>query len=365
MRIPTHADAFQVLLLQAADEGRGPALFGDSLARAREAAPPFMVGRKLPNVYLEHPLSGNPSLDVTVLLGQIDAGTRIESPVAGDHAAMLDWYAGARREHENVTCGFELDTKEEPLPVAAVHFQPREHGELVRPFCEAAGEPLAAKLYLNQAARMPEGWPLSFFGMFRGRPGSPLRVCGYLDGAEKAACADDPARLAAAFDAIGFSTYDAAMLAQASALLSAAPGGTDFQFDVFPDGTLGPTFSIDVQFGIEQPEAVRLAFETGAGGRVMGLLEDWGAADGRWRQSVASAFARAIPVETDDGGTSRFAFTLMPQWAKARWTAGKLQPAKLYHLAHAGLLDGRGQSGGASGSPASPDAAQERPESGL
>ena len=34
MKIPTHADAFQVLLLQVADEGRGPSLFGDSQARA-------------------------------------------------------------------------------------------------------------------------------------------------------------------------------------------------------------------------------------------------------------------------------------------------------------------------------------------
>ena len=343
MRIPTHADAFQVLLLQAADEGRGPALFGESLARAREAAVPFMVGRKFPDVYLEHPLSGDPFLDVTVLLGQLDPGTRVESPAAGEHAAMLDFYADAKRRYDEVTCGFELDTSEGKLPPAAVHFQPRGHVELVRPFCEATGERQAAELYLGQAARMPAGWPLSFFGMFRGRPDSPLRVCGYLDRAEKTACAADPACLAAALDAIGFSAYDDALLAQASALLAAAPGGCDFQLDVFPDGSLGPTFAIDVQFGIEQPEDVRRAFDTGASGRVMSLLEGWGVADGRWRQSVASAFARAIPVELDGGGFGRFAFALMPQWAKVRWTDGELRPAKLYHLAHAGLLDGVGR----------------------
>ena len=345
MRVPTHADAFQVLLLQAADEGRGPILFGGSLARAREAAVPFMVGSEFPDVYLEHPLSGEPFLDVTVLLGQIDVGTRIESPAAGEHAAMLDWYAGAKREHDGVTCGFELDTKEDALPAAAVHFQPRAHEELVRPFCEVAGEPQAAELYLGQAARMPEGWPLSFFGMFRGRPGSPLRVCGYLDGAEKAACAADPAHLADAFDAVGFSAYDGAMLDQASALLAAAPGATDFQFDVYPDGSLGMAFAIDVQFGIEQPEAVQNTFGVGAGACVMGLLEEWGVADDRWRYAISSAFARAIPVELDGGGAGRFALTLMPQWAKARWTEGELRPAKLYHLAHAGLLDGSKQSG--------------------
>ena len=56
MREPTFEQAFQVLLLQAAGEGRGPLLFGDSLERAGEAVLPFLVGESFPDVYLEHPL---------------------------------------------------------------------------------------------------------------------------------------------------------------------------------------------------------------------------------------------------------------------------------------------------------------------
>ncbi len=338
MRVPSHAESFQVLLLQAADEGRGPALFGDSLARAREAVLPFLVGEDFPSVYLELPLCGEPFLDVTVLLNRLEAGTRVASPAAGEHGAMLDFYAGARRDDESISCGFEVDTSKPELPEAAVHFQPRARTDLVRPFCEAVGDPARAELYLDQAACMPSGWPLSFFGMFRGRPGTPLRVCGYLGEEERSACSQDPSRLAAAFDAVGFSAYDDSMLAQISTLMDAAPTTVDFQFDVFSDGRLGETFAIDVQFDIEQPEAVVAAFEKGAGARVMGLFVDWGVADGRWRRAVRSAFARAIPVELDDGETGRFAFTLMPQWAKARWRDGVLQPAKLYHLAHAAVL---------------------------
>ena len=339
MKVPSYSDAFQVLLLQVADEGRGPVLFGDSVGRARDAVPPFLVGDAFPGVYLEHPLAGDPFLDVTVLLGRIEAETRIDSPTAGEHAAMLDWYAGVRELHDDITCGFELDTKEGVLPEAAIHFQPRTHVELVQPFCKAVGEPERGTLYLDLADRMPQGWPLSFFGMFRGRPGSPLRVCGYLASEEKAACAQNPERLVAAFNAIGFRAYDDAMLKQVSALMESAPSTVDFQFDVYPDGELGPVFAIDVQFGIEQPEAVHAKFESGAGARVMGLLEGWGAADGRWKRSIDSTFARALPVELEDGATGRYAFTVMPQWAKARWTDGALQPAKLYHLANACMLD--------------------------
>ena len=77
MKALSHSDAYQVLLLQAADEGRGPLLFGDCVERARNAVLPFLVGESFPDVYLEHPLAGDPFLDATILLGQIERGTRI------------------------------------------------------------------------------------------------------------------------------------------------------------------------------------------------------------------------------------------------------------------------------------------------
>ena len=48
--------------------------------------------------------------------------------------------------------------------------------------------------------------------------------------------------------------------------------------------------------------------------------------------------ANQLP-NSGDGSTGRYAFTLMPQWVKARWTAGVLQPSKLYHFANACLLE--------------------------
>ena len=338
MKPPSHADAFEVLVLQAADEGRGPILFGESLMRARKLARPFVIGTAFPDIYLEFPLAGNPFLDVTVLYNELPDNPHIESPAAAGTDALLNLFAKLRKEYTDVSCGFELDTKKADLPSAAVHLQPRSHIEVVAPLCEALGEPERAQLYLELAQRMPENWPLSFFGMFRGRKGSPLRVCGYLSQGETSACAQDPKRLADVFDEIGFTAYDDAMLAQASQLLAAVPAAADFQFDIYPDGHLSGTFAIDAQFSIEQPDAVRRNFEDGPAARIMNLLESWGIADERRKLGAESAFARAIPVELDDGQTGRYAFTLMPQWAKVRWIDGVLQPAKLYLLAHAGLI---------------------------
>ncbi|MDO4806057.1 MAG: hypothetical protein Q4A07_02290 [Coriobacteriales bacterium] len=337
MRPMSYADSYEVLCLQAASDGRGEVLFGDCLERARKAMRPFMVGEKFPSVYLEFPLAGDPFLDVTVLYSKLGTHARIESDTVRGMERALDWFSGLGDSYSRVNLGFELDVGNPSLPAAAVHFQPREHRELVRPFCEAIGEPERAQLYESLARRMPKGWPLSFFGLFRGRPGTPMRVCGYVDRAEQKACAADPSRLARAFDEVGFCAYDTAMLEQVCALLDTAPCATDFQFDVYPNGQIGTTFAIDASFAIEQPHAVRASFENGPDARLMRLLEKWGIADGRWRLVADAAFARSIPVELDDGSVGRFAFTLMPQWVKARWRDGVLQPAKLYHLGGAGL----------------------------
>ena len=338
MKVPSYPDSFEVLCLQAADDGRGDVLFGESLARARKVARPFMIGEEFPSVYLEFPLIGKPFLDVTLLYGKLKPGMRVESEAAEGTGEMIDWFAGACSDIGGICCGFELDVKDPALPRAAVHFQPRGRLELVEPFCAAIGEPERAKLYLDMAARMPDEWQLSFFGLFRGRPGSPLRVCGYL-GEVKQACVEDPAYLAGVFDQVGFKAYNDVMLAQVREIMATASGAIDFQFDVYDDGHLGDTFALDIQFGIEQPAAVFASFTDGPAARAMGKLEELGAADGRWKLGGDAAFARSMNVELEDGSTGRYAFTLMPQWVKARWTAGALQPSKLYHFANACLLE--------------------------
>ena len=128
---------------------------------------------------------------------------------------------------------------------------------------------------------MPAGWGLSFFGMFRGRPGSPLRVCGYLGNDALRAVAQDPSYLPGVFDQVGFTAYDDAMLRQVRALMGEFSEGADFQLDVYPDGSLGSIFAVDLQFGIEQPASVLENFSRGPASRVMGLLQAWGAADDR------------------------------------------------------------------------------------
>ena len=339
MRIPSNELACRTLFLQAADNGRGPALFGSGKDRACEAIIPFLKGVPFPEMYLEFPLAGDPFLDVTVLYGEIKTGTRFDSPAAAGTEGIIDWFADAHAACSEICFGYELDTKESSSTPAAVHFQPRRHSDLVLPFCRALGREDAALLYVDLAARMPEGWPLSFFGLFRGRADAPLRVCGYMDDSEKKRCMENPARLDTVFRTVGFKAYDDLMLSRIAAALAAAPVMVDFQFDIFPDGTLGSTFALDIGFRTEQSETIRSSFLDGPFAEVMNLFESWGVADSRWKLVSDISLTRSVPVEDEEGRTRLFALVLQPHWIKIRWTDGVLRPSKMYCLAHAGLAD--------------------------
>lgn len=338
MNIPSNNLACRTLFLQAANDGRGQALFGEDWKRTCEAVLPFVEGVPFPSLYLEFPLAGEPFLDVTVLYMKIESGTRFSSEAAAGMERVIDWYADVCPQYDSICFGFEVDGKSGVSAPAAVHFQHRRHIHLAEAFCEALGETQPGRLYMNQAARMPEGWPLAFFGMFRGRPGSPLRICGYLDDGERQRCAGNPSRLAEVFRQVGFQAYDDGMLRQAAAFLDVAREGADFQFDVYPDGSIGDTFSFDIHLGLKQSEKQRASFTDGLCAEVMRMLVSEGAADDRWQLASGMCFSYALPVEDENGMVKPYALIVCPQWVKARWRGGVLQTAKLYSEGQAGII---------------------------
>ena len=340
---PTNAQAFEVLLLQAADDGRDAALFGGASRRVRDTALPFFIGEKFPEIYLEFPLAGEPFLDATLLYGELEEDARIDSALADGCAEVLSFYARERAKDESVGFGFEIDCSDPAPSAAGIHFQPRSRADLVAPFCEAAGNPEKAALYLAQNERMPPGWPLAFFGMFRGRADSPLRVCGYLGKDERDACAADPGHLGQALAQAGLTAFDDAMLAQSARVLELAPADADFQLDVFADGGLGDMFAIDVRFDQMSSDDVCTSFKEGEGAAILAQLREWGVADERASHVADMAFTRGVNLLADDGSIARYGFSLVPGWLKVRWRGGVLQPAKMYMKASAGPVVKGGQ----------------------
>ena len=140
MNIPSNSMACRALFLQAADEGRGEALFGPDWQRTCEAVAPFVETGRFPDLYLEFPLAGKPFLDVTALYGWLEPGTRFATEAAAGTERLLDWFAKACRRDGEITLGFEMDAASGTGRLPAVHFQPRDDVGLAVEFCEVIGE---------------------------------------------------------------------------------------------------------------------------------------------------------------------------------------------------------------------------------
>ena len=324
--------ATAMIFMQAADNGRKEVLFGDSFDRAYEAAIPLVKDMLAPSIYLEFPLKGDPFLDLTVLYGDIPEGAVIDSPYIPDTEGMLEWYRKTREHQTQFNIGFEIDTKIPDRALSSIHLQFHTHDDLVMPFCEAIGEEQYGKLCMDVQKRMPEGWHLAAFGLFRGRPGTPFRVAGYVSQSEKKKCIESAEHLAGVLDSVGFTAYDDRMLSEVRELFKIAPLTVDYQFDVYPDGSIGNSLMIDISIGKDNGSQARESFENGRNAGIMKFLEGWNIVDDRWKTCGDMAFAKLLPTGQ--------AVILLPQWVKVRWKDKTLQPAKMYCQGCTKLISG-------------------------
>ena len=330
LRKPSPMMAFDALYDLAAGDGREEALFGNSIELARPAYEKTLIGEGYPHAYLEFPLMGEPRFDLLSAYEKVEPGAKFAPGAGFGYQAMFDWFSvHERRDGNTCSCGFELDCGDGETEKAGVYLQQRAQHELVEPFLESVGEAARAQGYQDALARMPEGWSPAYVGLFPGREGTPLRIGGYLSHQAKSACADDSAALGRSFDAIGFSAYDNDMLERCAELMALAPA-VDFQFDIMADGQLGTTFGLSLSFNETMPREARACMEHGYGARLMGKLENWGLADGRWKLIADAVLAHHVGFAREDGSEGRFALHVLLNYAKVKFTDGESHPSKFY-----------------------------------
>ena len=329
MRKPTPMEAFDALYTIAARNGRERGLFGDSIKLARPAYERTLIGDSYPSAYLEFPLLGDACFDILSVHADVEPGARFAPGTGYGRQAMFDWFAGVSALGVGASCGLELDTSVGETERAGVYLQHRKHVELVEPFLASIDELGRMQGYLDVVARMPKGWPPAYVGLFPGRPGTPLRIGGYMAPPDQARCAADPAHLAKRFRQIGFTAFDDEMLERCSLFMRIAET-VDFQFDVMADGTLGPTFGLSLSFNRTRPHEAHACMTSGYGAKLMGVFQDWGLADERWHLIADAAFARHVGYVREDGSEGRLALCVLFNYAKVKFVNGEPQPAKFY-----------------------------------
>lgn len=328
MRKPSQMEAFDAMYSIAAAKGRGEALFGNSVRLARDAYERTLIGNGYPHAYLEFPLLGEPGFDILSVHAEVEHGATFASGAGFGYQKMFDWFASVCGEG-NASCGIELDTSAGESKRVGVYLQFRKRTEMIAPFLESIGESERLGGYMDVLGCMPKDWPPAYVGLFPGRPGSPLRIGGYLNGSVKDSCAADPTFLGEQFRRIGFTAFDGDMLRRCAEFMALAPG-IDFQFDIMADGSLGDTFGLSLSFNETKPRQARACMESGYGARICGLMQEWGLADERWRAIAGAAFARHVGFERDDGTEGRFALCVLFNYAKVKFTSCEPKPAKFY-----------------------------------
>lgn len=329
MKKPTQMEALHALCVIASGDGRREALFGNSLDLVPSVYERTLIGDGYPTAYLEFPLLGEPRLDMLSVHGYVEPDARLAPGAGYGYEAMFDWFKGVCTPSGSVSCGLELDLSTGETETAGVYLQQRKRTDLVAPFLDSVGEAKRTQTYLDSLARMPEGWPPAYVGLFPGRPGTPMRIGGYMDNSELARCVEEPAHLGACFRQIGFTAFDGPMLERCSQFMGLAPE-IDFQFDIMPDGSLGDTFGLSLSFNETKPYEARECMESGYGAALMEALQAWGLADDRWKLIAGAAFARHVGYERDDGTEGRFALCIRFNYAKVKFRGCEPQPAKFY-----------------------------------
>ena len=336
LEYPDPMTVFNVLYSHAAGDGREAALFGDSIRFARPAAANSLIGKALPSFYLEFPLLGVPCFDLLTVYGEIKPGERFAPGGGYGYQPMFDWFSSLPSGH-GASCGITMDTGSGETERAGIYLQQRRKTELIAPFLDSIGERGRLDSYIRVFEQIPAETAPAYIGLFPGRDGSPLRIGGYMEKSFLDAAAADPGKLALWFDRIGFTAYTKTMPDHCAELLSYAPGA-DYQFDIYPDGTLGDTFGLSLSFNDVKPRMAAECMEKGYGKSVMTLLERWGLADERWKKIAGAAAGRRIRVEKEDGTPVSLAMIVRFNYAKVKFKAGVPVTAKFYFLLAASEL---------------------------
>ncbi|MBR4807975.1 MAG: hypothetical protein IKZ65_05740, partial [Lachnospiraceae bacterium] len=151
-----------------------------------------------------------------------------------------------------------------------------------------------------------------------------------IDKKEMLSCASDPDRIIKVFKAAGFTAYDDTMIDNMCSIFRVSPDSTDFQFDIYPDGSIGEVFSLSALYELRRREETLAAFYDGDDSRYIALLTEWGLADDRWKQVVDTVYSGTLPLPAGD-----ISFIAFPQAFKVRWRGGELVPSKAYVMVKA------------------------------
>ena len=322
---------YEIIYALAARGGREAALFGDCGAIAREAFARSLASETFPELWFEIPLTGEPWLDLHVLVSQEDvAGTNASfTGQGGPYAAALSWFAD-QKPHEARQLALSYDTSEKDVEHPAVQLLVgRRDPATSLAFLNAVGRSDATSSYQIFAQSMPEEWFACYVGAFprRNTPDDDrwVRVECIVGDDSQRSYANDAAVLREHLSRVGLDGVDANAI-DAIQTLARSSFPLELQFNVGANGAAPPIVSASLRF---QPDDWTDESRRESIYSLMRQLQDWGLADERCEQLEGALFCKRI---SRNGAHSTL--SCIPTFVKLRWRKGAPLDAKAYLVAH-------------------------------
>ena len=328
---------FDILYSLASADGRGEALFGDSIEPAGPFVSRSQLGDNNPSYYIEFPLLGKPCFDILTVYDKVRPGSCFEDGAGYGYQKMFDWFSNLQEGH-GASCALEMDTGSGETERAGMYLQQRGRRDLVAPFLESINESCRIDSYLSVLEKLSDGMPASYVGLFPGREGMPLRIGGYMDSHFVRNASDDISLLEDAFVKAGFRDYNRDMLERCKSILSVSPSA-DFQFDIYPDGSIGDVFGLSLSFNEVLPCNSAECMNNGFGKEIMTMIQDWGLSDDRWKLIAGAPMGKSITIKETDGREVHLAFAIRLNYAKIKFKAGAPVSSKFYLILQAAELN--------------------------
>ena len=318
---------YRALYRELAAQERGEALFGSCGDLAREAFDSAAAGPRMPTVYFEIPLLGEPRFDLQVCVSREDGAVERELPVTAlpQLGPLMDWLQRSE-DCPGVDLAFDVGAGDVRSPQVMALMT---DGVLrdVAGFFAAAGDGQAAKRFVRRTRHVPLGWRIWYVGLAPQRAGRPVRLDYSVGPRRQRRYLEDMALFAKDLLSLGYQSGEE-QLGWCRQLME-LPFGPNLQLDVLEDSTVGPVLGYSLCMPGWGPAKSRESLVQGDLRWACELLQAWGLVDDRWRELAGCCIGREIVVPVGKG-TSAFALRCVPTFLKVRMTAQRLLDAKAY-----------------------------------
>ena len=320
---------YDLLYALIACNGRQEVLFGNGLELSREAFARSLAAEAFPELWFEIPLLGEPWFDLHALTSRssLHPGMTFSPERTGGCPEAFEWFAAQQDAVRQLALSWDVSKGDVEHP--AVQLLVYKSSLLTTcSFLDAVGRGDAAPAYRTFVRRLPKDWFACYTGVFPGRTEPFLRVECIPSEELQSAYATDPDLLWEHLRQVGVDDLSESVVSGCQDMLG-LPFRIEFQFDVTPDGSAGPTFSASARFARPPREDEWEGFDPdGVAGELMSKVQASGLADDRWRLLGQTAVAKRV----SQGGASTVLYCY-PAFLKVRWREGDPVDAKAYLIA--------------------------------